>query len=121
MTIKECYEAFGGNYAETVSRMGSEGLVKKFALKFLADTSFNTLCEAMGKADCQEVFRAAHTMKGICLSLGFDNLGKLATRLADALRPCLPECLQAAETAALLEQVKQEYGRTKALLEQVDA
>ncbi|MGN1230653.1 MAG: Hpt domain-containing protein [Anaerotignum sp.] len=121
MTIKECYEAFGGNYAETMGRMGSERLVQKFALKFLTDSSFDTLCETMEKADCQEAFRAAHTLKGICLNLGFDPLGKISGQLTEALRPCQPECLQAAETAAMLEQVKQEYGKVKALLEQVDA
>lgn len=121
MTIKECYEAFGGNYTETIGRMGSERLVQKFALKFLTDPSFDTLCGAMDKADCQEAFRAAHTLKGVCLNLGFNHLGKISGQLTEALRPCLPECLQAAETAVLLEQAKQEYAKVKTLLEQVDA
>ena len=40
MTVKECYEKGGNDYDGVVKRLGSEGLVKRFALKFLKDQAF---------------------------------------------------------------------------------
>lgn len=40
MTVRESYEKIGSNFDEVLRRLGSEALVKRFALKFLNDTSF---------------------------------------------------------------------------------
>ncbi len=40
MTIKECYEKVGSDYDGVLKRLGSEALVKRFAVKFLNDPSF---------------------------------------------------------------------------------
>lgn len=32
MTVKECYESMESDYEGVIGRMGSEGLVKRFAL-----------------------------------------------------------------------------------------
>lgn len=34
MTVQECYESMGANFEDILGRMGSEALVKRFALKF---------------------------------------------------------------------------------------
>ncbi len=47
MTVKECYEQMDSNYNNVLERLGSESLVKRFALKFKDDPSFcaaRTLC-----------------------------------------------------------------------------
>ena len=41
MTIKECYEKVGSDYDGVLKRLGSEALVKRFAVKFLNDPSFS--------------------------------------------------------------------------------
>ena len=38
MTIQECYEAIGGNYEDVLRRLRSEALIRKFTLKFPADS-----------------------------------------------------------------------------------
>lgn len=43
MTLKECYAALEGDYESVLSRLMTEKLVQKFALKFLDDASFNNL------------------------------------------------------------------------------
>ena len=43
MTVKECYEQMGSDYEGVLGRMGSEAMIKRFALKFLQDPSFNNL------------------------------------------------------------------------------
>ena len=74
MTVRECYEELGCDFDKVLSRLVSEALVKKFALKFLDDPSFGQLKTALADKDAETAFRAAHTLKGICLNLGFDNL-----------------------------------------------
>lgn len=43
MTVRECYEELGSDFDKVLSRLVSEALVKKFALKFLDDPSFGQL------------------------------------------------------------------------------
>ena len=51
MTVKECYEQIGSDYAGVLKRLGSEALVKRFALKFLKDPSYQELKDALIKKD----------------------------------------------------------------------
>ena len=47
MSLKECYEKMGADYEDVLSRLRSEGLVRKFAVKFLDDDSYAALKVAM--------------------------------------------------------------------------
>lgn len=86
MTVKECYEQMGSDYEGVLGRLGSEAIVKRFALKFLQDPSFAQLKESLAKNDGEEAFRAAHTLKGVCLNLGFDELFEVSAELTEKLR-----------------------------------
>ncbi len=87
MNIRECYETLGSNYDEVLRRFcGSEDTVKRFALKFLDDGTYDELCSAMEESDGERAFRAAHTLKGIAINLGFDLLFAAASELTEALR-----------------------------------
>ena len=74
MTVKECYEQMGADYEGVLGRLRSEVLIKKFAKKFLDDGSFRSLKDNLAQKNGEEAFRAAHTLKGVCQNLGFDNL-----------------------------------------------
>lgn len=41
MTIEECYEAIESDYKSVFKRFGNDAMVKRFAIKFLNDPSFN--------------------------------------------------------------------------------
>ena len=86
MTVKECYEQMGSDYEGVLGRMGSEAMIKRFALKFLQNPSFNNLKENLEKNDGEEAFRAAHTLKGVCLNLGFDELYEASAEITEKLR-----------------------------------
>ena len=45
MTVKECYEQMGADYEGVLGRLRSEGLIKKFAKKFLDDGSLQKSSE----------------------------------------------------------------------------
>ena len=63
MTVKECYEKVGSDYDGVLKRLGSEALVKRFAVKFLNDPSFQDLTDGLAAKDGEKAFRAAHTVK----------------------------------------------------------
>ena len=61
MTIRECYEAIGGNYEAVQGRLHSEALIRRFTLKFLEDQSYLQLKQALKKVP--EVYEM--TIEGI--------------------------------------------------------
>ena len=109
MTLKECYAALGGNYDEVIGRLRSERLVQKFVLKFLNDGSYQLLKDSLAAGDRDEAFRAAHTMKGVCANLAFNELLESSEQLTEALRDGKPA--QPGEEA-LVAKVKEDYQRT---------
>lgn len=115
MTVQECYESMGADFEGVLGRMGSEGLVKRFALKFLDDSSYLNLQKAIQEKDAEEAFRAAHTIKGVCLNLGFDRLYKISEELTEKLRG---RELNGYE--ALYEKLKDEYKNTIGAIQKLD-
>lgn len=85
MTLKECYDALGGNYEDTVRRLYNEKLVEKFLFKFEEDPSFENLKKALEEEDLEAAFRAAHTLKGVAQNMGFDNLAESSSVLLFSL------------------------------------
>ena len=85
MTVKECYESMEADFEGVIGRMGSEEMVKRFALKFLDDPSYSNLEKAIQEQNAEEAFRAAHTLKGLWLNLGFDRLYKVSEELTEKL------------------------------------
>ena len=105
MTIEECYTNMGADYGDVLRRLGNEDRVKRFLGKIPEDTSFSLLCEAYEKGDGREAFRAAHSLKGICMNLGLTVLYTSSAALAEELRGgALTEA-----SASMLEQVKKDY------------
>ena len=86
MNLEECYEAIDSDYDDVMRRLGSETLVRKFVLKFLDDTSFRGLKEGLENQDAELAFRSAHTLKGVCQNLGFDNLYEVSFDITEKLR-----------------------------------
>ena len=116
MNLKECYQAFGGDYEDTMKRMGMERLLQKFMLKFLDDKSFEELCSSMEQKKYEEAFRAAHTLKGLCLNLGFKTLAESSSKLTEALRSQQFEESNLVEIMKMLEQVKRDYEMTVSVI-----
>ena len=104
MTLQECYIALGGNYEDVLGRLRSEKLIQKFVLKFLDDPSYDSLCCAVESHDREQAFRAAHTIKGICLNLSFNKLYQSSNLLTEALRSEWKP-----EADELVKQVIQDY------------
>lgn len=115
MTLRECYDGLGLHYEKVVSCLINEAMTKKFVLKFLDDKSFQELQEGLESADGERAFRAAHTLKGVCLNLGFDDLYKVSAELTEKLRG-----YDTRGTEELFESVKAEYIKLTDAIKQVE-
>lgn len=87
MTICEFYTVIGGNYDEVLGRLQHEELVRRFVKRFLTDRTHENLVAARNNNDVASAFRAAHTLKGVAATLGFDGLTTTASALTEKLRP----------------------------------
>ena len=86
MTLQECYQKMGGDYADVLYRLTKEERIAKYVLKFLEDTTFQSLCEAKEAEDYEAVFRAIHTLKGVSQNLGFTALYETSHEMTEAVR-----------------------------------
>lgn len=85
-TLRECYEAFGGDYDAVLGRLRREELVAKFLYKFLNDTSYELFTDSMQKGDYDEALRGVHTLKGVCQNLSFTKLFESSNEVTQALK-----------------------------------
>lgn len=86
-TKKELLEQKGFDVDGTMRRfLNNEALYLKCLKKFLDDTSFEKLKEAYQDGNCNEAFKAAHTMKGFVSNLGIDRMYQLLIPMVEKLR-----------------------------------
>ena len=87
MTTTELYDGINEKGAEVLLRFGgNEGLLIKFLKKFAADQTFAALTSALKDERGEEVFRAAHTLKGLYANFGFEKAKDLASVITEAYR-----------------------------------
>ena len=121
MLLKECYEAFGGNYEAVSQRIPKEAIIRKFALMFLNDPSYKNLCEALKTENNQEAFRAVHSLKGVSANLGFEQLEKSSSNLTELLRNCEDKQVDVSERARLFEELTKDYQLVVEVLNRLDS
>ena len=109
MTMREFYEAIGGNYENVLGRLHSENLIRKFTLKFLEDQSYLQLKQALKDKNYEDAFRSAHTLKGVCQNLSFDRLYEVSNELTELLKDRTGEQPRISEA---MEQVTEVYEMT---------
>ncbi len=115
MNLEEFYNTIGGDYHQTVSRLSSDALVKRFVRKYLEDTTFQALTSSIENEDWAGAFRAAHTEKGIASNLGFDELFAASSALTEALRGDKPLA-----NSSLWDSVKDAHARLMQAIVQLD-
>ena len=114
MNIQECYQAIGGKAEDILYRLRTEERIVKYLTKFLEDGSFAALESALKAEQYEEAFRAAHSLKGICMNLGLGSLLEEVFALTENLRDGRPDD----QTPILYERVRGEYRRTSSAVRQ---
>ncbi|MDO5132948.1 MAG: Hpt domain-containing protein, partial [Eubacteriales bacterium] len=69
-----------------LKRFMGEERVEKYVKMFLRDDSYDLLLDALRKERIEDAFLAAHTLKGVCLNIGFSRLYDSASIMTEALR-----------------------------------
>ena len=115
MNLKEFYEAVGGNYDDTVTRLMNESIVKKFVTLFTDDKSYNDFLNDFNNEKYEDAFRDIHTLKGLSLNLGFDTLSNICITVTDALRDGKMEV-----TSDMLSKLESAYNMTCENIKKLD-
>lgn len=103
---KKRLETAGVDVRGSIERFaGNEGLYVKFLMKFLQDTTFQSLSQAMEKGDLDEALRASHTLKGLSGNLGLTPLFDACSEFVTAIRKEQP-----GRCPALYEDICRCYG-----------
>lgn len=116
MELRECYEAFGGDYNDAVGRLQSDALIRKFVVKFLDDPSYGQLKDAVEKGEYKEAFMAAHTLKDVSQNLSFKELGQVSSEITEALRDIEEKTISREQCLELLEKVEKAYEKTAGMI-----
>lgn len=66
--------------------MGNMSLISRFMKRFPDDGNYPLLVDSIEKGDCEEAFRAAHTLKGVVANLSMTKLYKLVGGQVEVLR-----------------------------------
>lgn len=122
MTVQECYEAFGGDYQEVVSRLRTDERIAKFLLRVVDDGSYQLLIDSIASGNVDEAFRAAHTLKGVCANLSITRFGNSSSALTEILRDLSHAGKPFTdEVYSLLEPVKEDYALTINAIKQLQS
>jgi len=85
MSLKACYEAFGGDYYDALNRLINKDMIDRFLIKFVKDKSFFKITMALSVGDAEDALKACQTLKGICLNLSLNSLAESVNILMDNL------------------------------------
>lgn len=113
MTLQECYEKMGGDYADVLARLSKEERIAKYVVKFLEDPTYQMLCEAREAEDHKAVFLTIHTLKGVSQNLGFSRLYEASHVMTEAVRGGVK-----LQDEALFEAVREAYFETVAVIKE---
>ncbi len=119
MTIQECYASFGGDFDDVRRRIPKDELIRRFALKFLDDKSYEKLQAGLENDDMDQAFRAAHSLKGVSQNLSFRKLGVSASALTEVLRHWESAPVDKVRCGELFQQVAVDYEATTAAIKQL--
>ena len=112
MTIEECYNAFGGNYRDVLQRLIKEERVERFIKRFPTQDMITPIEESIENKDYKQAFLDAHTLKGLCATLGISKLYKSVSDLTECLRPAHDEKPTLGDPVAYIQAVKEDYKLT---------
>ena len=112
-TLSDFYEEIGGDIMNVLERLEDIDTVEMFVLGFPSDPSYSMLLKSLQENDLKSAFRAAHTLKGISYTLGFQSLGDRAAELCNKLREVM------LPSATVMHQLETEYNRVLTAIKRI--
>lgn len=110
MDISTFYSRTGGDFEDVMKRLMRESRVEKYVRMFPDDPSFRELESNLAQNKTQEAFRAAHTLKGVCMNLSFTKLFESSKAVTESLRHAdLDNISDMEKVAACMEPLRKDY------------
>ena len=106
MGMRELYDAIGVEYDDVLALLRREDRIELYFTQMMDDPSFGELERTMEERDYPAAFRAAHTIKGMCVNLMIEPLAKASIALVECLRS---DPVDEAEATSLYAQVRNEH------------
>lgn len=117
MTVEQLYASIG-SYDEVKTRLMNDSIVARFVMKFPGDPSYGQLVCAWKDGNDEGIFRASHTLKGVCTNLSLTALHELASEITEARRPGNDNMNGKADIDDLMEKLIKEYEFTVSMIEE---
>lgn len=114
MTVRECYDAIGGNYDEVFERLGDEEFIKQLLIMFISDTNLHNLISSYLMGDYENAFCYAHGFKGVIQNLSLNSLLPDTTLMTEKMRK-----MDSSNVVELFEKMKNEYLRIVNLIKKL--
>ena len=118
MTVKELDDTIGGNYENAKKIMMSDALISRFIVKLIDDPSYARLTEARRTMNAEELFSAAHGLKGVWGNLGLTSLSNAAAEITEEFRSGNSRTLSDEEVLEKLDNIDVQYRKTIAGIRQ---
>lgn len=112
MTLQELYQNIGADYEQAMRVLRMDKLLDKHIRKLVQNGVIDRVLEAGKSMEPNELFEAAHAMKGVCANLGLTPLADAASELADEFRPGRERRFTDAQVKEKLDQIAQRYQKT---------
>lgn len=114
--IKEQLEESGIDVSCVLKRfMGNDMLLERFLKKFLSDSNYETLTEAIDAGDRKTALISAHTLKGVCGNLSMTVLYNLLSEQVAAFRAD-----EWGKGTEMMPQITKEYEKVVAAISSID-
>ncbi|MBR6004264.1 MAG: Hpt domain-containing protein [Lachnospiraceae bacterium] len=115
MTLQSFYDEIGGDYEGVFDRIGDDELILKYLKKFKDSDPLEQFRRSVDDGDCKEAFRHMHSLKGLCLNLGFTKLFGSVDELCEELRG--KEEIELQDEP--MEEAEESYGEILDLVEEI--
>lgn len=115
MTFQDYYKEIG-DYEDVLTRLMNEKLIRKYVCKFLDDSSYRDLVQALSQNNYPDAFRFAHTLKGVSRNLGLTKVFELSNEITEILRDEQPH-----DVSNKMAELTKEYEHVVHVIEQIKA
>ncbi|MCQ2981294.1 MAG: Hpt domain-containing protein [Treponemataceae bacterium] len=105
MTVQDFYATIGGDYDATIKTLKTDERIVKYVKLSAEDETYPNLERSLAEGNIADAFLAAHSLKGVCLNLGYTRLMTSASALTENIR----DGILKDNTMDLFEVVKTDY------------
>lgn len=86
MTVKEFYDAIGGDYSEAKNRLINDAFISRMLAKFAENNTFDEILKSYKNRDFQTLFSSVHAFKGVVGNLALTSLYKISEVITEKTR-----------------------------------